>query len=324
MHDMRLGRLAGLALLAGLLNPDAGRAQDLPAATNAFSDALDELGRHFQPTKPTLVMDYEGTYVFLYLELKGLASLRIAATEGTWKTSGAAAPVPACKLDFLLFNPKEKKDANEPVMLNKRTLCVLSLPDLTMLRYVKLNDELIKPLFGRNHRLRYVETYDIAPDRVRYLKRDLESGEVVTNLPDLETVTRQSFEIGKVLRNLHQAYLAEAATNPPAIPLNFNVNGQVKAFGLHTSKASVQVPLLEREVTVLRGDILREGQKRGENRGFSVSCLPFREVAAIRSEPFLTTLAAQGQEWHMIPVAGRYELFLGGINCTLTGIHGEE
>lgn len=320
MSTMRLGRLAGLALLAVLWSPGAGRAQDsLGAKPPAFSEAIDDLGRHFTAVKPTLVLDYEGTYALLCLELKGRAALRIAATEGTWKTSASAAPVPACKLDFLLFNPREKKTADEPVALNKRNLCVLSLPDLTMLRYVKLNDELIKPLFGRNRRLLYVESYDFAPDQVRYLKQDLVSGVVVTNLPNLESVTRQSFEIGKVLRNLHKAYLAEATTNQPVVDLNFNVNGQVKTFGLHTSKARLLAPLLQREETVLRGDILAAGR----DKGFSVSCLPFRDVATLRADPFLVALAAAGQDWYMIPVAGRYELFLGGIDCTLTGIHGE-
>ncbi|MFO7535200.1 MAG: hypothetical protein R6X19_05895 [Kiritimatiellia bacterium] len=321
---MRSGRLAGLALLAGLLSAGAGLAQEsLCAETNAFSEALDDLGRRFQATKSTLVLNYEGTYSFLCLEFKGMAALRIAATEGTWKASDTAAPVPACKIEFLLFNPKEKKSADGPVALNKRTLCVLGLPELNMLRYVKLNDELIKPMFGRNRRLMYVESYDFAPDRVRYMRRDLESGEVVTNLPNLETVTRQSFEIGKVLRNLHQAYLAGDSTNPPVTELNFTVNGQVKTFGLHTSKASLRAPLLDREVTVLRGDILGAGQDRGANTGFSVSCLPFREVATVGGDPFLAALATEGQAWYMIPIAGRYELFLGGINCTLIGIHGE-
>jgi hypothetical protein len=127
-----------------------------------------------------------------------------------------------------------------------------------------------------------------------------------------------------VLRNLHQAYLAGESTNQPVVALNFNVNGRVKSFGLHTSRANLQAPLLRREVAVLRGDILPAGQEKGAAKGFSVSCLPFREVAAVRDEPFLTALADAGQEWYMIPVAGRYELFLGGIDCTLTGIHGVE
>lgn len=323
--DMRLGRWTGFVLLVGLLSADMGRAQEIASAgTNEFSEVINDLGWRFQPVKPTLVMEYEGAYAFLGMELKGLASLRISASEGTWQASDSATPVPACKLDFQLSKPNEKKDGTNDVVLSKRTMCVLRLPDLTMLRYVKLNDEVVKPLFGRNHRLRYIETYDFEADQARYLHRDLESGEVVTNLPNLETMARQSFELGKVLKNLHQAYLAKDSTNQPVVALNFNVNGRVKSFGLHTSKASLHAPLLEREVTVLRGDILGIEQESRSKKGFSVSCLPFRDVAAARKDPLLDVLAAQGQEWYMVPVAGRYELFLGGIECTLTGIHSEE
>lgn len=321
---MRLGRF-GFTLLAGFIVACMGGAQGTFAdSTNAFSEAIDDLDRHFQPLKPTLVMEYEGVYAFLGVELKGLAALRIAATEGTWEAGDSAAPIPACKLDFLLTNPRKKACESADLKLNKRTLCVLTMPDLQLLRYVKINDEIIKPLFGKNRRLKYLQMYDFEGERVRYLHHDLESGQVVTNLPNLEVMAKQSFEIGEVLKNLHLAYLAEGSTNQPVVPMHFNVNGEVKAFGLHTRKASVHAPLLQRQVTVLRGDILSAGQKGGGDNCFSVSCLPFREVAAARGDPLLDVLAAQGQDWYMVPVSGRYELFLGGIICTLTGIHGEQ
>jgi len=90
-------------------------------------------------------------------------------------------------------------------------------------------------------------------------------------------------------------------------------------YGASKISGKSLLSLLNRKVDLLRGDIVpvTDGD---DAESFSIHCLPFRQLASLLKEPALTVIAQEGHEWYMIPVAGRYELFLGGIDCALRAI----
>jgi hypothetical protein len=152
---------------------------------------------------------------------------------------------------------------------------------------------------------------------------DLGSGSVVTNMPNLAEMNNQSREIADVLRSLYLAYRADDASTQtqPVAKVHFSVDGAVRTFGVNTDKTRMKVPILDKKITVLRGDIRPVKTDDAANESFRVNCLPFRELATALGNANLKTVADEGHEWYMIPVAGRYELFLGGIECVLESVN---
>ena len=280
---------------------------------------VSEVTGRFQPSKPAVVMSYDVTYELLHIRLKRVAGATMSATEGTWSGTTSNARTPACLIDFHVASPHS--DDEDAVTLNKRTVSVLSLPDLKMITYAKENDEFIKPFFRKGRRMKYIEIYNFECGGVTYRHHDLVSGTVETNLPGMTDLARQSTEVADVLQTLYAAYRLQSGEEYSVTnKIHFNVGGVVKTFTLQMKKSRISVPLLARKLDALHSDIQPQDDGDSRNESFSMWCVPFREFAAKTRDPELKKLAATSLEYSMLPLSGEYSLFLGAIECTLTNI----
>jgi hypothetical protein len=276
----------------------------------------------FQASKPSVVMSYDVTYALLRIRLKRVAGATLKATEGTWRGASSGERVPACLIDFNVASPGVAGGSGAgSVSLFKRTVSVLTLPELRIITYAKVNDETIKPFFGAGRRMKYVEAYDFQSGGLTYRRHDLVSGVVETNLAGMAELAKQSTEVADVLRTLHAAYGADAAAEPPvANPVHFNVDGAVRAFGLEMKRGRTWVPVLSRKLAALYADVSPQEDHGSRNESFSMWCVPFRAFSRETQDQELKTLGETSLEYSMLPLSGEYSLFLGAIQCTLTGI----
>jgi hypothetical protein len=225
-------------------------------------------------------------------------------------------------IDFNVASPEVAGGARkDSVSLFKRTVSVLTMPDLRIITYAKVNDETIKPFFGAGRRMNYVETYDFESGGLNYRRHDLVSGAVETNLPGMADLARQSTEVADVLRALYAAYHDEAAAKPSVAPsVHFNVDGAVRTFGLKMKRGRTSVPVLSRKVAALYADVYPKEDHGSRNESFSMWCVPFRSFSRETQDMELKTLGQTSLECSMLPLSGEYSLFLGAIQCTLTNI----
>lgn len=294
------------------------------AALAGWSDGADNeaflkeaVGR-FQPSKPAVVMSYDVCYTLANLRLKRVAGATISAVEGDWRSQDGARREAAYRIDFQVASPGAESGN---VRLAKRTLCIVGLSDLQIIRYAKTNDETIKPFFGRERRSRYQELYDFESGALRYRHVDQLTGSVESNLVNMAEMVEQSKELAKLLRTLFEAYRGTPGEPSRELPqVHFNVDGTVVAFELTTRKGRVTVPALERKVGALYADVQPARGSDGASENFSMWCLPFRDFAREAGDPALGQLAETSLECSMLPLQGEYALFLGSLQCTLTNV----
>jgi hypothetical protein len=304
-------------VLAILLTAASGLAH----ADDDTNIVAEVIGR-FRASKPGVVLHYEVTYALLRMRLMRVANATLQATEGAWHGGGSNEWTPACLIDFHVASPGAADGSKrDNVSLFKRTVSVLTLPDLRIITYAKVNDEYIKPFFGAGRRLAYVERYDFQSGGLTYRRRDFVSGAVETNLPGMADLAKQSTEVGDVLRTLNAAYRDTADAKPPvANPVHFNVDGAVRTFALKMKRGRIWVPVLSRKLAALHADVSPEEDHGGRNESFSMWCVPFGAFSKETQDLELKTLGETSLECSMLPLAGEYSLFLGAIQCTLTGI----
>jgi hypothetical protein len=149
----------------------------------------------------------------------------------------------------------------------------------------------------------------------------LVSGAVETNLPGMADLARQSTEVGDFLRTLDAAYRDdEAAKIPAANPVHFNVDGAVRAYALKLKRGRIRVPLLSRKLTAVYADIFPKEGHSDRSASISMWCVPFYAFSRETQDPELMTLGETSPMYSMLPLSGECSLFLGAIECTLTGI----
>ena len=293
------------------------------AQADAFDDAAifkEAVGR-FQPSKPAAVMSYDVSYTLAHFRLKRVAGATIKAIEGVWQGLVANERKPAYLIDFQVASPRA---GGGSVRLTKRTVCVLTMPDLTIIRYVKKNDEVITPFFGRERRTNYSEVYDFESGALTYRHYDQISGAVGSNLVNMTDMQVQSKEVADVLQSLFAAYQRQPAeANICGNKVHFNVDGTVMSFELKTRKGRVAVPALSQKIGALYADIQPVAGCDGGSESFSMWCVPFRDFAKEKRDPALSQLAETSQACSMLPLSGEYALFLGSLQCTLTNVCAE-
>jgi hypothetical protein len=102
--------------------------------------------------------------------------------------------------------------------------------------------------------------------------------------------------------------------------VHFNVEGAVRPFALKMKRGRTSVPVLSRRLTALYADVYPKEDSGSRNESFSMWCLPFRAFSMETRDPELKMLGETSLECSMLPLSGEYSLFLGAIQCTLTGI----
>jgi hypothetical protein len=303
--------VAALGLWLWLVAPDKAQASD-------DADIVTEMIGCFRPSRPALVMNYDVTYVLQHIRLKRVAGATIKATEGDWRSSVSNAWTPACMIDFHIASPRAGNGAGkDDISLLKRTISVLTMPGLKIIKYAKQNDEFIKPLFRKGRRMKYIEIYNFESGGLDYRRHDLVSGVVETNLAGMADLARQGTEVAGVLQALYAAYLETPVVNNSVVnKVHFNVDGVVRTFDLKMKKGRTSVPVLPRKITALYADIQPAEDGGSRDGSFSMWCMPFREFPVVSD----SRLAATSLECSMVPLSGEYGLFLGAIQCTLTNI----
>jgi hypothetical protein len=281
------------------------------------TNIITEVTGRFQASKPAVVMSYDVTYAFLHIRLKRVASATIKATEGFWRNSPSNELIQACLIDFEVASPRTGDD----ISLFKRTVSVLSMPDLRIITYAKQNDEFIKPFLRKGRHMKYLEIYNFESGSLAYQHRDLISGTVETNLPGMADLARQSTEVADVLETLYIAYQEKPVAIHSIISnIHFNVEGAVRTFSLRMTKGRTSVPVLSRKLPALYADIQPEKIGEDGNESFSMWCVPFGEFSKETADPKLKEFGETSLAYSMLPLSGEYGLFLGAIQCTLTNI----
>ena len=289
----------------------------------AQPDELTAVTNRFVATRPTVVLDYDASYEFLFFEFKNVAKATLTATEGRWQSAVSNDWIPACLLTFRVHATDSGKDHKDSdVKLDKRTVSVATMPDLRLITYVKINDEFIKPLFRKGRRMKYVESYDFEKGGLNYYRRDLASGATETNLVNGADLSAQSTEVADVLKSLYAAYCVQKGRDESKLGprVHFNVEGTVRTFELYARKGKTSVPILRKPVDALNCHVRRADGDEDRNEGFAMWTIPFKVLAEGTNDKELKAVAETSIEWSMVPLSGRYELFLGGINCTVTNV----
>ena len=284
------------------------------ADTNFFSGVA---GR-FRPSKPSAVMNYDVSFALMSIRLKRVANATMTATEGVWCGSVSNSPSPACMIDFFVATPR---GGEGDMSLNKRTVSVLTLPDLKLITYVKRNDEFIKPFFGKGRRMSYTEEYNFESAAMTYRRHDFVTGTVETNLQGMADLARQSTEVADVIRTLYASYQGVPVVGRPVVDkIHFNVDGAVRTFELKMKMGRTSVPVLSRKLMALYADMKPGAGCADRNESFSMWCVPFREFSRETHDVKLQQLAETSLECSMVPLSGEYALFLGSLQCTLTTV----
>jgi hypothetical protein len=95
----------------------------------------------FRASKPAAIMSYDVTYALFNIRLKRVASATLTATEGIWHNTRSGEWTPAYMVDFYVASPQ---NGAGNIALFKRTLSVMTMPDLKLITYIKQNDECIR------------------------------------------------------------------------------------------------------------------------------------------------------------------------------------
>lgn len=312
------GIIAAAALLMAAAAPDALCGTD-PGATNEISAVTNR----FRPLKPTLIIDYEANYELLWIDFARVATATIRLTEGLWNSQPSGQWDPACLLELEVRTLQKTNEIDKArLYINKQTVCTLSLPDLHMIKYAKFSDERLRPYFGKNSSLRYVETYNFEGGSASYTHRDIASLTATTNMPGIETVEKQSRELDAVLARLNAAYedkTSQASTNP-CVRIHFSADGAARTFGIYTQPDRIQIPILDRKIDALHSAIKPEEAYQSSIKDFDMWCMPLRVLTKEMGDTNLQAFVEAGITNTILPVSGHYELFMGRITCTLTGI----
>jgi len=279
---------------------------------------ISEVTERFRPSKPTLIMNYDVTYALMNIRLKRVANATLKATEGVWLSRCSNEWISACLIDFDVASPRT---GDEDVCLFKRTVSVLTLPDLKIITYAKHNDEFIKPLFQKGRHMKYVELYNFESATPTYRHHDLYTGLVETNLPGIADLAKQSNEVADVLHALFAAYHDKHRSSQSLEnKIHFNVDGAVRTFTLDMKKGRTPSPVSPGKLSALYADIQPGKNSESRNESFSMWCVPFRELSRTTTDSDLMRLAETSLECSMLPLSGEYGLFLGAIQCNLINI----
>jgi len=301
-------------ILILVMTTAAGLAEDRSTGASIFRDVA---GR-FRPDKPTAVMTYDVTYALFHIRLKRVAGATIKATEGVWRSGASQKWIPACMIDFEVASPQT---GDGSVRLFKRTLSVLTMPDLKILVYAKQNDESIKPLlWGQPRVMKYREFYDFESNTLDFHRYDMITGAIDTNLVNGADLARQSLEVADVLRSLYATYHDESVlARVGANKVHFNVEGTIRTFVLKMTKGTQTVPVLSRKLAALYAEVNPEERSASLNESFSMWCVPFSVFARETKDSELIRLAGMSLDYSMLPLSGEYALFLGSLQCSLVG-----
>jgi hypothetical protein len=292
------------------------------AGPESAADPVADLWQRFEPTHPTVSLDYKVTYHLLALELKRLAVAHADVTEGVWSNRATGRVTPACFVDFHLNTEEPTQNVDRVrVALHNRISTVLTLPDLEALHYVKRSDERFNLAF-KHQKIDNREVFDLESGALVYHRIDWVTGEETNSVPGAEYLQQQSREIQRFMKMIFAFYsgrLKPSETNED-FKMFVYTEGMLVPFDVRAETKRRTMDVLGRSIPSLCLRARPGPEAKGKGRNFALYAASFEDVAQQTGSEPLRDLARQSLEWSMVPLVSEFGLFIGTVRCVLTDI----
>ena len=306
--------MRGLVAGVWLLTAAAGCAgEELP---------LGRFDRLFTPREAPVRMDYDLGYRLMNIELSRVASVTATTTIGLWRHRVTGADVPALLLDMRVDSPDLAKGGRRSrISIHDRILAVVTVPDMQALLFAKYTDEYLRPLIHASE-ARGESVYDTQSGRLEYEHRNLRTGAVSTNLANPEALLELSRRVRPVMMFLVSQYKSpdREAAKDDACRIVANLDGKVASLRLLTRRERSPCCLTRQRFDSM---CIRTAAERGSAvspRDFRAWSMLFADLAALTGDAALVESARHAPVETVVPLIMDYELALGRVRATMTGI----
>jgi len=240
--------------------------------------------------------------------------------EGLWTNSLTGVLVPAYHINLAIDSlEKPEARAKTRLVMHDSVDCVLTRPTVDTILYVRQADEVINPLLGRRTVNQHVDIYDFQSGRLDYYHHNHATDLIKTNMSGREDFDRQGREIAFLMQTMGRVYRGDTPhlnrKNSPTIYVDSY--GKATQFFLQTSMERRSAELVRSKVPAIRADLL---QTEGESAFLSMWATSFDEMARGMKDDLLIQRAKESPDWSMVPLMADYDLVLGCIRSTLTGM----
>ncbi len=284
---------------------------------------LTDIDERFKKEGPTVVVEYDLDYRFLFIKLMKLATARVETAEGSWLNSvtGRRQKARYIKANIDSDDDPESEDRGR-VSTHREIFALFDMPEVETLLYVKKANEYVNPLFKTPKKAKYREVYDLQDDPLRFIRRDYLNDKVQTNLVGATEIARQGEEIASTLQILADVYAErrEMLDEDSDVIIDVNIDGVVTPFEIITEKDNAPVRINEEKVKCLKAVIRPTKEAEGRGRKAIVWAISFRDLAKLKDDADLMKVAELTKQWSMAPVAADYGLALGYIRASLKSI----
>jgi|GEM_PF-1463883 len=313
---------AGAVWAGGWLSAAAGT--EPAAGAEPAVVPLSEFDARFRPVDQPVVMEYDLGYRFLHIELRRIGKIVATTTIGKWQHRVKGVEVPALLLDVRADSPDSGKKGERPrVSIHNRILAVVTVPELEVLLFANYSDEYLNPLIGRARENLSYAVYSTEAGRVDYACHHLQSGVVTTNLANPELLMELSRRVRPVLNFLVRQCEKKDGEAGPDEPerVMVNLDGRVEALRLLTHQERSPACLGRRKFDALHMSTATERGSKARPRNFHAWCMPVETLAGQLNDAALLTVARTAPVRTVVPLMLIYELGVGSVRATMTGIH---
>lgn len=284
---------------------------------------LTDIDERFKKEGPTVVVEYDLDYRFLFIKLMNLATARVETAEGTWLNSvtGRRQKARYIKANIDSDDDPESEDRGR-VSTHREIFALFNMPEVETLLYVKKANEYVNPLFKTPKKAKYREVYDLQHDPLRFIRRDYLNNKVQTNLVGATEIARQGEEIASTLQIISDVYAErrEMLDEDSDVIIDVNIDGVVTPFEIITEKDKAPVRFKDKKLKCLKAVIRPTKEAEGRGKKATVWTISFRDLAEFKDDSELGKVADTTKTWSMVPVAADYGLALGYIRASLKRI----
>ena len=293
------------------------------SAAGAASNLLAAVEARFTPGQPPVAMEYDIGYRFLNIELADIGQVVVTTTVGAWRHQVSGQDVPALLMDVRIDSPDNGQPGQRRrVSLHDRILAVLTVPGLQALVFARLTDQHLNPLIGRTKDNHLVSIYDTQSGALTFTQTDLLKGTTTTNLANPEALLELSRRVGplmaQLVRKCRHPEGATADEEPPRIGVN--MDGKVVALRFKTFAQRSPACLGRQRFPTLCVTTEAERGSAVKPRDFFAWSVPFDQLAGWQDDPALAEAVRRAPVESIVPLVLDYELSLGEVRATLTGL----
>jgi len=294
------------------------------ASASAAENALADIDARFTALENPVCMEYDVGYRFLHLELARVGKIVATSTVGTWHHRVTGQNVAALFLDMKVNSPDSGRPGKRNrVSIHDRIIAVMTLPEMKALLFAKYTDEYLHPLLGREKESLIISVYDAQAGCMAYSTCNLKTGATSTNLANPEALFDLSQNIKPVMDYLVSQNRAEGCNVADSRQGHIvaNLDGKVVALQILTKpdRSPVCFGNLRFAATCIMP--VAESGSSVKPREFRAWSLEFKKLAAMRKDEGLVKAAQEAPIESIVPLVMDYELALGSVRTTMTGIH---